>query len=79
LEFAKDPNIGYTTSLVRNLGVIDVKVNFQPTYYKFYNKRLTPEVIAKRFNIECKQIPSESVTNPPLTLTNKIRFGMTGQ
>lgn len=79
LEFAYDENIGYTTSIVSNLGVLDFKIKFEPKYFKFYRFRLTPEVISKRFSIECIEDMDEDgiVQSQTLILKNKIKFGMT--
>lgn len=53
LDFAHDKNIGYTTSILKDLGVLDFKIKFAPMNYKFYRFRFNPEVILRRFNIEC--------------------------
>ena len=34
LSFAFDENIGYPTSVIKNLGVIDIQIKFSPKYYK---------------------------------------------
>lgn len=72
LSFARDENVGYTTSIMKNLGVLDFSIEFMPKYYKFYSFRMTPDYIAKTFNIKCEEHGDES----RLTLVNLIKFGM---
>lgn len=75
VDFAYDENIGYTTSLIKNLGAIELELEFAPKYYKFYRTRMTKAIVAKRFNVDLK-ISSVS-DEDPITLRNKIKFGMT--
>jgi len=75
LDFAFDENIGYTTSLMGNLGAIDLHVKFAPKYYKFYKTRMTPAIVAKRFNVDLEV--SKVSDEEPVILKNKIKFGMT--
>jgi hypothetical protein len=75
LDFAFDENIGYTTSIIKNLGAIDLHLKFAPKYYKFYKTRMTPDIVAKKFNVNL-EVPKES-DEYPLTLSNLIKFGMT--
>ena len=75
LSFAFDENIGYPTSVIKNLGVIDIQIKFSPKYYKFYQTRLTPATVAKKFNVDLEI--SQKSDEDPLVLRNKIKFGMT--
>lgn len=75
LDFAFDENIGYTTSIIKNLGAIELNLNFAPKYYKFYRTRMTPAIVAKKFNVDLEV--SKLSEDDPVTLRNKIKFGMT--
>jgi hypothetical protein len=52
MKFAQNDYIGNTTSLVKNLNVIEASVILDVPFYKKYQETISPEYILKKYNMK---------------------------
>lgn len=52
LEFAFDEKVGYTTQWTEDMRVIDIEIEFQPRYYKYYKDDIGKKI--SKFDIDLR-------------------------
>lgn len=77
LVFAFDNKIGYATSLIKNLGGIEVKVKFCPKFFDLYKERITPEIAKDRFNVDLIFENDDDTGGDLLVLKSRTKYGKT--